>query len=328
MTTSGNGIHGSGIASLVKQAGPVVSGAIQKASASTGVDFSYLMEKAAAESNFDADAKAGTSSAAGLFQFIEKTWIGMVKNYGDKYGLSQYADKIGANGKVADAATRKEILELRNDPETASFMAAEFASENQRYLSSHVEGDVGATELYFAHFMGAGGASNFLNAMHKNPLQNAADLFPDAARANRNVFYDSKTGQSRTLAGVYEFFDKKFGKGGTDTGSIISASADMGNIAAGPRKTQSVSSLSDASSIGGSANRAMLWMEMQKDAISLLAPSNDMDGGSRQRSSSSFSAKVPTIVPRGGLTFSPVDIMMMANLDRSGSDNDKNVQRR
>lgn len=187
-----------------------VYNAIQKASTATGVNFSYMVEKAAVESSFDTNAKAKTSSATGLYQFIESTWLSMVNKHGDKYGLSEYADKISDNGKVASAADRREILALRKDPEIASYMAAELASGNQRYLQDHVGGDIGSTEMYMAHFLGAGGASGFLNAMKKSPNMMGADLFPKEARSNRGVFYDQKTGTPRSLKEIYAFFDKKF----------------------------------------------------------------------------------------------------------------------
>lgn len=198
------------LVSLAQRAAPQVLHAIKNASTRTGVNFAYLMEQAAAESNFNEKAQSRSSSAAGLYQFIEKTWLGMVKKHGDKYGLGDLAGQINDKGQVTDTATRQKILDLRKDPEKAALLAAEFAAENKNYLAQHVGGDIGATELYFAHFMGASGASGFLNAMKENPLQTAADLFPKAARANYNVFYDRKTGQARSLAGVYEFFDKKF----------------------------------------------------------------------------------------------------------------------
>lgn len=174
-----------------------VLSAIQKASAKTGVNFAYMVQQAAAESSFNPAAKAKTSSASGLYQFIESTWMSMVDKYGDKYG-------IDTQGK-----SKKDILALRNDAEISANMAAEFAGENERYLNDNWGGDVGPTELYFAHFMGAGGATAFLKAKDENALQPAADLFPQAARANRNVFFD-KQGRAKSMDEVYAFFDKKF----------------------------------------------------------------------------------------------------------------------
>ena len=184
--------------------------AIQKASAHTGVNFAYLVQQAQAESSFNPGIKAKTSSASGLYQFIESTWLNMVKKHGDKYGMGTLADKIGDNGKVMNKAVKKEILALRNDPEKASAMAAEFARENEQFLKTHWGGDVGSTELYFAHFLGAGQASAFLKARDENPLQSAAYIFPEAAKANRTIFYDTATGRPKTMGEVYAFFDKKF----------------------------------------------------------------------------------------------------------------------
>ncbi len=176
---------------------PVVS-AVQKASDKSGIDFSYLLTQAKVESSFNPSAEAKTSSATGLYQFIDSTWMNMIERYGEQYGID------------TDGKSRDEILSLRKDPKAASFMAAAFASENERTLSANWGGETGATELYLAHFMGAGGASSFLNALDDNPLQTAADLYPAAARANKNVFYDRASGEARTLAQVYDFFDQKF----------------------------------------------------------------------------------------------------------------------
>lgn len=172
--------------------------AIASASKQSGVDFSYLVTQASVESSFNPEAKAKTSSATGLYQFIDSTWLSMIDRYGDDYGV----DTKDMN--------KNEILEMRNDPEISSFMAAAFASENEKTLNRHWGGEVGATELYLAHFMGASGASSFLNAKDENPLTPAADLFPRAARANRSIFYDRETGREKTLEEVYARFDKKF----------------------------------------------------------------------------------------------------------------------
>jgi hypothetical protein len=203
-------IRQNGLEKLTQRAPRDVLGAIHKASARTGVDFSYMVQQASTESSFNPKAKAAGSSAKGLYQFIESTWLGMVRDHGEKYGLGDMAQQINSQGKVADRQVRKDILALRNDPEIASYMAAEFADDNKAFLDQNWGGDVGSTELYLAHFLGASGAAGFLNAKDANPLQDAATLMPKAAQANRNVFYDTKTGRARSLAEVYDFFDKKF----------------------------------------------------------------------------------------------------------------------
>lgn len=220
MTMTGNAIDNNTLAALSRQAAPRIVNAIKQASHKTGVNFAYLMEQAAAESSFKPEIKAKTSSATGLYQFIEKTWLNMVKKHGDKYGMGDLAAQIDGKGNVADPATKNKILELRKNPEKAALLAAEFAAENKAHLEQYVDGEIGATELYFAHFMGASGATGFLNAMKDNPMATGADLFPKEARANRNVFYDQKTGQPRTLAGIYDFFDKKFAASRTDSTAI------------------------------------------------------------------------------------------------------------
>lgn len=196
-----NPLQNNALAALVNRAPVGVTDAIKTASAKTGVSFAYLMDKAAAESSFNPDAKAKTSSATGLFQFIESTWMDMVDKHGAKHG-------------VDTNQSRQQLLNLRKDPALASVMAAEFAQDNKSYLEQNVGGDIGETEMYFAHFMGAGGANAFLSQMKKNPLSIGADLFPQAARANKNVFYDKATGEPKTLQAIYDHFDKKFQSNG------------------------------------------------------------------------------------------------------------------
>lgn len=236
-------LHNSGVNAVIKQfsgqaPGEVIS-AIQKASAKSGVDFNYLMNQAKAESSFNPDAKAKTSSASGLYQFIKSTWMDMVNRHGDKYGID------------VESMTKQELLDLRFDPEVAANMAAEFASENKAFLDRHWGGDVGSTEMYFAHFLGAGGAASFLRAKDENPMRIAADLFPKAASANRNVFYDSSTGKPKTLAEVYNFFDKKFtdSPSSSTSNSIDTSETPMSIVP--PKKPQANSSLFRQEHYGG-----------------------------------------------------------------------------
>ena len=78
-----------------------VLSAVRDASARTGVDFRYMMAKAATESAFNPHARAATSNATGLYQFINSTWIAMVHNHGDAYGLGAYAPQIVERPEVS-----------------------------------------------------------------------------------------------------------------------------------------------------------------------------------------------------------------------------------
>ena len=189
-----------------------VLSAVREASNRTGVDFGYMLAKAATESAFQPDARAATSNATGLYQFIDSTWLSMVNSHGHKYGLGHYADRIaagpGGRPSVADPALRREILDLRYDPRLNALMAAEYALENQNHLARHVGGSIGSTELYMAHFLGAHGAERFLNALREAPNRSGAQMFPAAAAANRPVFYD-RAGQERSLREIHQFFDRR-----------------------------------------------------------------------------------------------------------------------
>lgn len=200
MTALTNPIQNNMLEAAAQHAPRHVVHAIQNASSKSGVDFAYLMKQAKLESSFDPEAKATTSSASGLYQFIESTWMSMVDSYGDEIGID------------LETTDKKALLEKRNDPKIASFMAAKLAGDNQRVLQNNWDNTgerIGDTELYLAHFLGAGSAAAFMNAKDDNPLQDAAVLFPKAAQANKAVFYDSTTGKSRSLSEVYSFFEGK-----------------------------------------------------------------------------------------------------------------------
>jgi hypothetical protein len=185
---------------------PVVD-AIRDGSAKSGADFEYLLKTARRESSLDPSAKAKSSSASGLFQFIEQTWLGMVKGKGGEHGLGEYAQAINAqNGRydVADPSLKAEILQLRNDPSTAAVMAGEFTRRNSQTLAGALGRQPTDGELYAAHFMGAGGAADLIREASSRPDANAAALFPDQAGSNRAIFYDKASGKPRTVAEVYK----------------------------------------------------------------------------------------------------------------------------
>lgn len=206
-----------------------VTSAIQQASLKTGVDFDYLVKQAKVESSLNPNAKARTSSATGLFQFIEQTWLHMMKEHGDEHGYGKYADAIKQSRDgtyhVSNKGMRNQILNLRKDAQASSLMAAELATENNEFLQQATGETPNQTDLYLAHFMGAQGASNFLNSMKKNPWASAASMFPEAAHSNRNVFYAQ--GRPLSLQEVYNRFDAKF-QGG-DSNPVQSAHLNIYN---------------------------------------------------------------------------------------------------
>jgi transglycosylase-like protein with SLT domain len=186
--------------------GSRVTGAIQEAATTTGAGFSYLLATAKIESGLNPEIKAKTSSATGLFQFIEQTWLQTVKESGAELGYGRYAAAIEktSSGRyvVSDPALRSEILNLRKDPTANAVMAGALTRQNANRLRAKIGRDPTEGELYIAHFLGAGGAAKLINAAGKNPHVKAADLFPRAAQANRSIFYD-KQGGARSVTGVY-----------------------------------------------------------------------------------------------------------------------------
>ncbi len=233
-------IRGNGETGLTGPVGGRVQNAIASASASTGVDFHYLYRQAKVESGLNPNARASTSSASGLYQFTEQTWLGILKNHGAEHGLSWAANAItrGANGHyyVSDETTRQEILALRQSPETSAAMAGEYASDNKDILQAKLGRDASSTDLYMAHFLGPAGATRFLKAKDADPDQPAAAVMPAAARANRWVFYD-KAGNPRSLEQVYQRFAARFEQStpattGSDTNSDSASDLARMQIAA------------------------------------------------------------------------------------------------
>jgi Transglycosylase SLT domain len=191
-----------------------VSAAIRRAADATGVDFSLLVETARRESAMDPNARARTSSATGLFQFIDSTWLDMVRRHGAAHGLGQYSALLQSG--QADAATRRDILALRSDPELSARFAGELARENAAALENQLGRAPSAGELYAAHVLGAGGAAKLIAAAQSG-ASDASALFPREAGANRGLFYAS-SGQARSAQGLLDRLD-------IEAGGAISAPA-------------------------------------------------------------------------------------------------------
>ncbi len=211
----------------------VVENAIQRASQATGVDFSFLMKTANRESGFNPAAKAGSSSAAGLFQFVGQTWLSTLKQHGAKHGYARYAELIekGSDGRYhvpgGDNAKRA-VMDLRLDPHAASLMAGELTSDSAAYLKGRTGRSPTAGELYAAHFLGPQGSAKLIEAAQRQPGATAAHLFPDAAHANKAIFYPG--GQAATVGQVYANLTRTAGGGMPIEAPAPAASPDGGFI--------------------------------------------------------------------------------------------------
>ncbi|MCS6986829.1 MAG: lytic transglycosylase domain-containing protein [Sphingomonadaceae bacterium] len=173
-----------------------VGAAIAAAAARTGIDFATLFATARLESGLDPDAKAATSSATGLFQFIDSTWLATLARHGARHGIAP--------------PSRTAALELRRDPLVASLMAAELMTENRHRLEGALGRAADAADLYLAHFLGPAGAVRFLSALARTPERLAAELFPAAAAANRAIFHGADG--PRTLAEVHALLTRRLGR--------------------------------------------------------------------------------------------------------------------
>ena len=203
-------------AALSTQSSARVTTAIRTAADSAGVDFNYLYNQARLESGFNPEIRARTSSATGLFQFLDQSWLGVVRQHGSQHGMGWAASaiRVDRNGRysVADPQLARTIMDLRRQPEAASTMAAAFAADNRAYLSNRLDRPIESVDLYVAHFLGPNGAGRFLEAHAANPDAAAAPAFGREARANRSIFFD-RSGAARSYDGIRRLFAERLAAG-------------------------------------------------------------------------------------------------------------------
>ncbi len=176
---------------------PVYVDAARSASALAGSNFSSVLSQVSQESTFKADAKNRSSSAVGPAQFLEGTWLDMVRRHGAAYGLGDLANQIhvkGGKAVVANAKVRQQILELRKDPHLSAGMAARYLEEVGGKLEKSLGRPVSVEEKRMAYLFGPYGAAKLLKAAANTPAASATDVLPNAARANPRLFSDAKGG--------------------------------------------------------------------------------------------------------------------------------------
>ncbi|HRQ83213.1 MAG TPA: lytic transglycosylase domain-containing protein, partial [Azospirillaceae bacterium] len=178
----------------------------------SGHSYRTILAQATQESGLNPHAKSKTSSAAGPFQFLERTWLDMFRRHGAAYGMGDLADKIQVRDgvpTVKDPAVRKQILDLRHDVDISAGMAARLLSEGRGRLEQRLKRPVTETESRLAYVFGVGGALTLIRGAEKNPDKPAAELLPGAAKANGPLFYDRKTGQALSVAETLQRLQRK-----------------------------------------------------------------------------------------------------------------------
>jgi hypothetical protein len=101
------------------------------------------------ESSGDPNAKNKRSSATGLGQFLDETWLDMIRAY---------------RPDLAKGRSQAEILELRRDAEVAREITGRFTQRNAEMMMKRGLPVTPGT-LYLAHFAGGAGAVAILSAM-------------------------------------------------------------------------------------------------------------------------------------------------------------------
>ncbi|MEH3146964.1 MAG: transglycosylase SLT domain protein [Methylobacterium frigidaeris] len=204
---------------------------IVRAAVTVKTDPVLLMAVADKESSFITEVQARTSSATGLYQFIERTWLQVMREFGAQYGYSREAGLIGEDHAVADAGERARILDLRRDPSLSAVMAGEMLKRDSARIAARIGRELTLGETYLAHFLGPDDAERFMAKVVEEPKAEAAALLPKPARANRPIFYEKvgrRKARSLSVAQVHDKFESMMSTRGAryrDVGSLFGALA-------------------------------------------------------------------------------------------------------
>jgi hypothetical protein len=259
-----------------------VRASIARAAQATGVDFNYLLAQAKLESALNPSARASTSSAAGLYQFTQGTWLRTLERHGSQHGMD-WAGAMIDGGRVSDNSARAQIMAMRYNPDASALMAAELASDNKADLTATLGREPDAAELYLAHFLGSAGAQQFLTALQTDPGQSAAAVLPKAAAANRAIFF-GPGGSPRSIAGVMDLLRGKLSNAMEDGGiypmpqpsydaTQLAAFQPQSEAAGGPVARQFAAARQEMSGSGQPARRSMA------DTLRTAFAASDADGG-------------------------------------------------
>lgn len=137
------------------------------------------------------DGVKAMSSAYGYGQFTNDTWAGMVRQYGEKYGV---ADARHLTVAQANAPA------LRNDTALQAGMLAEFTRENV-VKGAWLGGQDADANVYALHNLGGAGGAAFLKAVREHPHERVdAVLSANVIKRNPGLYGDG----SGTVEAAYE----------------------------------------------------------------------------------------------------------------------------
>ena len=219
------------------------------ASKAAGVDVRTMFKMAHIESGFRSKVSASTSSASGLYQFINGTWRDMLAKNGAKYGLSQSTPK--------------------GDARANALMGAEYLKENAAVIRSM---GVKVTDelLYAAHFAGAGGVKQIIRGLKNNPESIAANDMRAQAKANHSVYYN-KNGSAKTYQELYNELGRRVNSGSVyaDIATGTSASAKATNFVSQSSNAQRLANTTNNNSNSKHIEVAINGMTVNTSANSL-----------------------------------------------------------
>lgn len=144
--------------------------------------------------DYGRSADGNVSSATGIGQHVDKTWLAIMKD-------PKIAQRIGLPPNLTDA----QLLELRKDPKWSMMGIGAYAEQNQKVLTNTLGRPANDAELRMAHFLGPGGAQRLIAAYKNSPDAIAADVMTAAAKNNPQKFYaDGGKGRALTFKEVYD----------------------------------------------------------------------------------------------------------------------------
>lgn len=162
-------------------AGQRRNAAINLAARVTNTPSGYLRALAMQEGMNQADARNPRSTATGYMQFTEGTWLQMMREHGERYGLSpelrnSIQSRRGGGYYVSDASAREQIMALRADPEWSMIMGGELFQREAATIRRAVGRPVSVADVYMGHFLGGDLAGAVLRDIGRGRgNENAAD---------------------------------------------------------------------------------------------------------------------------------------------------------